>query len=454
MRLPLVDYPGWPECQRGARRRGMKNAVANGLLCTRALVLCLASLLLPICSVSGMGPAPRPQGGTGVLPDSWGAIAEITLQYDSQLSDALEPMYRDLFGALPIDVRFRVLCPSVVDAQQFIATWKMYLGGRAVDVVNAGLPMSVWARDRCIPTQSGDLTGPVSLFAPLPEATYLEERENDLIVCEWLGEVLKAPTRPVVTLRIDGGNLVSNRRHVFIGANVLSENDRMDKQALAEALELLSGRKYVLVGDEHGEVPWCHVDMYLTPIDDDTVLVASPRFGLELIGQHCDEGEDPSKNLSLGAACPSDLLQERFDAVATLLGEYGYRVRRIPALVNVPDEWMVTYNNVLIDHRAGHRTVYLPFYGLSVLDDVAAAVYSGLGFEVQPVDVSGVFESGGAVRCIVNVTKRRPPFLISRAEPRRIRLINLAEPDESEGTTVWRPRRVAGLRCLGEGRSR
>ena len=173
MRLPLLDFPGWSERQRGARRREMKNAVANGLSCAQAFTLCLASLLLPVCSVSAVDPAPKPLWGTGVLPDSWGAIAEITLQYNSQLSDALEPMYRDLFTALPIDVRFRVLCPSLVDAQQFIATWKMYLAGRAVDVVNAGLPMSVWARDRCIPTQSGDLTGPVSLFAPLPEATYL-----------------------------------------------------------------------------------------------------------------------------------------------------------------------------------------------------------------------------------------------------------------------------------------
>ena len=41
-----------------------------------------------------------------------------------------------------------------------------------------------------------------------------------------------------------------------------------------ELLRVL-GRPYVLVGDGQHLTPWCHVDMYLTPVDDETVLVAS-----------------------------------------------------------------------------------------------------------------------------------------------------------------------------------
>ncbi len=50
----------------------------------------------------------------------------------------------------------------------------------------------------------------------------------------------------------------------------------------------------------------------------------------------------------------------------------------------------------------------MPVYGIPSLDTRARETYERLGYEVCPVDVSQVFRNGGAVRCIVNVTRRCP----------------------------------------------
>lgn len=88
---------------------------------------------------------------------------------------------------------------------------------------------------------------------------------------------------------------------------------------------------------------------------------------------------------------------------------------------------MVTYNNVLIDHRGADRRVFMPVYGIPSLDTRARETYEQLGYEVCPVDVSQVFTNGGAVRCIVNVTRRCPDDMPSEGDAdggsiRRIRL--------------------------------
>jgi len=53
--------------------------------------------------------------------------------------------------------------------------------------------------------------------------------------------------------------------------------------------------------------------------------------------------------------------------------------------------------------------VLMPTYDFPALDDYAAKVYTNLGFEVSRIDVSSLYENGGAIRCIVNVSRRRPP---------------------------------------------
>ena len=106
-----------------------------------------------------------------------------------------------------------------------------------------------------------------------------------------------------------------------------------------------------------------------------------------------------------------------FESIARKIARCGYRVVHLPALVDQQQSWMVTYNNVLIDCRGGSCTVYMPVYRIPNLDQAAEAIYRNLGFEVKTVDVSGIYQLGGALRCIVNVTRRRPSCAVHQ-QPR------------------------------------
>jgi hypothetical protein len=69
---------------------------------------------------------------------------------------------------------------------------------------------------------------------------------------------------------------------------------------------------------------------------------------------------------------------------------------------------MVTYTNVIMEQGPVARVVYLPTYDLPDLDAAANRLYRKHGFEVRSIDVSGIYRYGGATRCLVNVTRRRP----------------------------------------------
>jgi hypothetical protein len=384
-----------------------------------------------------------------VIPDSQGAIAEILLHYDPDVSIELDPLYNDLLTALPRDVRIKVLCPSAGAVDDFIQSWECLLDGRSVDVINVGLPLSIWARDRCIARQSLDLRTMGATFVPVDRWEYEPEKTNDLLLQDILYEARLAPAVMDSPLHVEGGNIVSNGRHVFFGANVFFDNAGLPESQLAAELEWLLGRPYLSVGDELGKVPWSHVDMYLTPVGEDTVLVASPRLAYSLLSLDDDCGEDAEECDGFqNGVCPSDAWQEQFDAVAALMRENGYRVYRVPAIANVLDQWMITYNNVLMDQRDGQRIVYMPVYGVPSLDRAASAIYRGLGLEVRTVDVSAVFERGGALRCIVNVTRRAWASHIPKeaTSGRRVRLINLGETHSFEGIVDRCRHRLAGRR--------
>jgi N-dimethylarginine dimethylaminohydrolase len=368
------------------------------------------SLLLggAIERVHGQAAASGAGTRAGVVPDTTGTIAEVLLQYDPDVSTELEPVYRDFLEALPSDVQVTVVCPSEWAAQDFTETWEADLKGRSGRIINVGLPVSIWARDRYISRQPPRLSGRAESFVPVLDRTYEPEKRSDLLALELLGEARFMPSVLDSSLHIEGGNVVSNARHVFVGANVLRENDDIADEELAEELRTVFGREFIVVGDEDGEVPWCHIDMYLTPISNDTVLVANPRMAALILSRYGEDDQDAGLGggPELGS-CPADSLQQSFDDVAALVQRRGYRVLRVPALVEAPDERMVTYNNVIMDHRGQRRVVYMPVYDIPDLDRVAAAIYEGLGFEVRTVDVSQIYSNGGAIRCLVNVTERR-----------------------------------------------
>lgn len=355
--------------------------------------------------------------GGCVLPDDVGQFETVVIHYEPEVREELAVAYRDLFKVLPADITVQVVCPSRKAAREFMRQWEpaASAGGRKVQVINANQPVTLWARDRRIARYDKRTGLPATNCVPTDPSDYENEKRNEIRVFFSLAQAHLGPFMSPTTLFIEGGNVVSNRRHVFVGGNVLEENSDLleaDSGMVHRELRRIIGRKYHLIhGDEDGLVPWCHVDMYLTPLDEETVLVADPSLGTDAL---CDDDlpdDDRREALAdlLSMMDDSPECQARFDAVADQMHKLGYRVLRMPAIVDQAEDWMVTYNNVLIERRGDRKIVYMPTYEIPVLDQLAARVYRDLGCQVRTIDVSKVYEYGGAVRCMVNVVSRKMP---------------------------------------------
>lgn len=352
--------------------------------------------------------------GVQLVADDGGPIAEVLLHYNRNSERELGEVYRDLFDHLGPNVRVQVCCADEESVAAFSQNWgeAAICEGRQVQVVNVNRPITVWARDRriCRQLASGEAA---PSFVPVAHSTYDSEKQNDLVLSSLLWTQGLVPSVANAALHLEGGNVVSNRRHIFIGANAFEDNQHrfQSESDLFGELTKLFGRPAIAIKSRDGQTPWIHTDMYLTPIDTRTILLASPAAGCQLLAgrnsfmvNHRDRPV-PVEFDAMGLNSPK---QNQFDDVAAHLEQLGYQVIRMPALINVQKDWMVTYNNVLMDYQDGRRVVMMPIYQIPELDQAAARQYQALGFEVKPVDVSNIFHLGGALRCLANVTRRLP----------------------------------------------
>lgn len=385
----------------------------------------------------------------GLVPDDGGPIAELLLHYAANSEAELGAPYFDLFQHLGPNVRLQVCCPNEASVEAFSARWGAAASahGRQVQVVNVNRPITVWARDRRICRQTPDGRS-AACFVPTAHFTYDPEKQNDLVLSSMLWQQGLVPGVSLSSFHLEGGNVVSNRRHIFIGANAFDDNPHRftSESAMFAELTKVFGRPAVAIQARDGQTPWIHTDMYLTPIDSRTILVSSPTEGCRLLAGQTSvvlPQRDRHVEVEFDAIAPDAIAQTRFDDVADQLTNMGYQVIRVPSLINVEKDWMVTYNNVLMDYQNGQRVVFMPVYHIPELDHAAAQIYRALGFEVRPVDVSPIFQLGGAIRCLTNVTRRLP--FESRLQPQTAEgpgrlMVYSVDPNANRAREV-RPRR-------------
>ena len=349
-----------------------------------------------------------------LVADDGGPIAELLLHYAVSSEAELGATYYDLFQHLGPNVRLQVCCPNEASVEAFTQRWgsAASANGRQVQVINVNRPITVWARDRRICRQTSD-GRPATCFVPTAHFSYDPEKQNDLVLSSLLWQTGLVPGVDLNSFHLEGGNVVSNRRQVFIGANAYDDNRHRfsSESAMFGELSKICGRPAVAIKTRDGQTPWIHTDMYLTPIDSRTILVSSPAAGCRLLEGQTNVSiphRDHQLQVEFDAIAPDSIRQTQFDDVAQQLTDLGYQVIRVPSLINVEKDWMVTYNNVLLDYQNGQRVVYLPSYHIPELDHAAAQIYRALGFEVRPIDVSPIFQLGGAIRCLANVTRRLP----------------------------------------------
>jgi hypothetical protein len=161
-----------------------------------------------------------------VIPDTGGPIAEITLHFLAEAAADLEATYCDLFASLPPDVSCQVLCSSAAEAREFLYLWgaDASAGGRCVNVINVNQPLTIWARDRRIARHDSWTGEPASSIVPASVPDYSPDKDSEILVPCLLADGGWIPGVVETDVHVEGGNIVSNERRVFIGANVWHEN--------------------------------------------------------------------------------------------------------------------------------------------------------------------------------------------------------------------------------------
>ncbi|MFC1888221.1 agmatine deiminase family protein [Thermodesulfobacteriota bacterium] len=365
-----------------------------------------------------------------ILSDATGEIEEILLQFSAPLSEDLLTIYESLLKNIDPETRIFFVCEEAGQIHRLKSLLGMWgiVDRERIHFVNADMTISAWARDRFLVKASKDDQCARELLVPkisLKEGTdWINDREIPWLFADRSGErVAVTPSK----FYLEGGDIVSSGSNIFTSySTVMKQSGDLDPGVVGRMEEEL-GNKIVVIGGPDVSAPLWHIDMYLTPISDTTVLLAEPVD--EKVMWKAGEGYTIVKDdagTSTGSLrqsaewemilSPPPKTMNSYDNVRVQLEARGFHVERIPIIHN-EDHGVVTYNNVLMEERNQRRIVYMPVYGFEELDRIAENKYQSLGFEVRRVNASSLYQYDGSLRCIVNVLARDIHLLPSSLDP-------------------------------------
>ncbi len=336
-----------------------------------------------------------------VQSDGEGPISELVIQYLPEADEIVLRVYRQFLRELPARLTVHVVCPDQA-AFDRLARLTAPVACKLVPVLT-GHEMTCWSRDRWLALALGDQ---ITLLRPRGEdgAAIWRARAGDQLIAEDLARTLPRVRARRSTLYFDGGDFVVDGDTVFVTPDVARRNIQhtvRDRAQLLRRLRQMLGRKRVILLDK---APPHHAGMFMMPAGHKTMLVGDPALGRKLLGAD----PLPAGLREIGADFGRPL-QALFDHVARRCREAGYRVVRMPILPGADGRTYVTYLNVILDQRAGQRTVYMPtFRGARALDLAATRIWRRLGYTVRPIDCSATYQHYGSLRCLVNVLRRGP----------------------------------------------
>ncbi len=388
-----------------------------GIVRLVAVFLATICLLTPVLAQESA--AEEDTRATALLSDTTGQLEQVVLQYSSSLADEVLPTYKSFLQQLCRKTVVHVVCETdsqVEVFRQMLDNWQIENPGR-FKLLNAGKQITVWARDRFVVKATKDNQRRKIVVLPtLPQSDAtdrLNDKEIPALIARCTGETIE--TRQS-SLFFEGGNMVTSDKFLFTGHSTLTDSRLASEEEVVRYLEKEFGKKVVVVGSDDVREPEEHIDMYLTPIDDKTVLLGDPALGRSILAA---KNAEPRENDKASEETPEDDSQEQpsrtptdkvgldslYEHAGKQLAKRGFKVERIPILID-DYGYTVTYNNVLMEVRNGKRIVYMPVYGLEELDSAAKKKYESLGFKVKPVDVSKIYRFGGTLRCVTNVLAR------------------------------------------------
>jgi hypothetical protein len=166
-----------------------------------------------------------------------------------------------------------------------------------------------------------------------------------------------------------------------------------DQRELSLALgALLKKRVIVLVS-----APDHHLGMFMACLSGKRILVADTRSG---------RAYPLSPALSVKPDL-SEQTQAALDAVAAQCVAAGFRVTRIPTIIDKDGRTYLTYVNSLVEDDSSGATAFVPEYdGMEELNAAARKVWESLGYSVRKVNCTSVYRHFGSLHCLVNVMRR------------------------------------------------
>ena len=362
-----------------------------------------------------------------LLSDAGGTIEQTVISVNSARRAALRnaELISNIVNGLPTDTRFGIITN---DRKAFTVASNPWPERVRFLELPADNPITIWTQDPFLVLR--DSAGNVRLLVPR-EFDRAGDRAMATLVADTYGyETMESK------LFFEGGNIVADEKHVFIGADTIRYNAKRwmaTEEQIVSLFERELGRPVLVIGPS--PQPIGHIDMMLTPLGNGRLALADAGAGAAVVEAAINANpagvqdfERTTESYFFGApnikrlaaaggnsieapelvgrtdeiVAASKKVAPVLDGIAAALAEHGYDVVRIPFLYGGPGAGgvadtgrdnggsaatypMLTYNNVLVEHDAERLTVYLPRYGLAQLDAAAAAAWAKLGFATRPI---------------------------------------------------------------------
>lgn len=362
-----------------------------------------AALLWTAAPVTAQAPPGRPGG----FPEATARIDRLLLHYDPDMAFEMFPIYRDLARGLAPDVRITLAVGRSyqVDGALFVLQSAGFDRQRIDPVVVHG-NLTVWSRDRTVVVGRDN----TYLLLTPQEREVAADRHDDLLVSTALAGASPGLRHEAAGLSFEGGNILFSGSRVLVGSDVVRDNleSRTGEVETRAAISAIFGRELLVLGGD--DPPHNHLDMFLTVVDENTVLLGDPNAGLDYLRRLGELGLVSAVLPDID--CWNDAAQtgklDGYQQVLRALTDHGFRVERIPILHGTGGG-VISWNNALVERRTEGRRAYVPVYGVPELDRRALTAYRSVGCEVFPIDVSRMAKHGGTVRCVTNVLAWREP---------------------------------------------